>query len=214
MHDIMLDKGQIVAEVLLLLREGGIEKLSMRKLAARLNIRAPTLYWYFPDRSSILRAVIRTLQRESFARNPESDIWQEWLRGLALSFWQNNCETPYVNLLLQSAELNDESVVRDRAGSSAQSLPRATGDKGATGAFLRDRRGRRRPCRGSYTGRHVRRPRLPARRAALAGPYRGRRAASPAGQALGQRRSAWVSWGSSPAFAASIGWRVVVVRPA
>ena len=112
MDDIKLDKRQIVAEALLLLREEGIEKLSMRKLAARMNIRAPTLYWYFPDKSSILRAVIRTLQRESFARIPECDTWQAWLRAMALSFWQNNCETPYVNLLLQSAELNDESVVR------------------------------------------------------------------------------------------------------
>jgi TetR/AcrR family tetracycline transcriptional repressor len=112
MEDIKLDKRQIAAEALLLLREEGIEKLSMRKLAARLNIRAPTLYWYFPDRSSILREVIRTLQREAMARIPESATWQEWMRGLALSFWRNNCETPYVNLLLQSAELNDESVAR------------------------------------------------------------------------------------------------------
>lgn len=111
MDDEKLDKPQIVREALSLLREDGIDKLSMRKLAARLGIRAPTLYWYFPDRSSILRDVIKALMAESIERVPGCQTWQEWMRNFGLSLWKTNQDAPYVALLLQSAELNDASVV-------------------------------------------------------------------------------------------------------
>lgn len=111
MDETKLDKRQIVCEALLLLREDGIEKLSMRKLAARLGIRAPTLYWYFPDRAAILRQVINELLEEAVDRVPMCATWQEWLREFGRSLWQTNCEAPYATLLLQSAELNDATVV-------------------------------------------------------------------------------------------------------
>lgn len=106
-----LDKDQIVAEARKLLLEDGIEKLSMRKLAARLGIRAPTLYWYFPDRSSILRQMITELLREALSGVPQCDNWQDWLYEFGLSIWRTNRDAPFAPLLLQSAELNDETVI-------------------------------------------------------------------------------------------------------
>lgn len=111
MEETKLDKNQIIQAALALLREEGIEKLSMRKLGARLAIRAPTLYWYFPDRSSILREVIKTLFRQAYDSVPASPSWQQWLKGLGMALWEINRQTPYAMLLLQSAELNDETVV-------------------------------------------------------------------------------------------------------
>jgi len=111
MEERKLDKKQIVQAALALLQEEGIEKLSMRKLAARLAIRAPTLYWYFPDRSSILREVIKSLILDMIERTPPRASWQDWLRAFGTAIWETNRNTPYAMLLLQSAELNDRSVV-------------------------------------------------------------------------------------------------------
>lgn len=111
MEENKLDKKQIVEAALALLHEEGIEKLSMRKLAARLAIRAPTLYWYFPDRASILREVIKSLIVDIAERTPQCGTWQGWLKAFGMTLWETNQNTPYAMLLLQSAELNDESVV-------------------------------------------------------------------------------------------------------
>ncbi|MER6579959.1 TetR/AcrR family transcriptional regulator [Nonomuraea sp. NPDC001023] len=45
--------GQIVAAARELVEEGGAEALTMRALAARLGIRAPSLYKHFPDKSAV-----------------------------------------------------------------------------------------------------------------------------------------------------------------
>lgn len=134
MDPIKLDKRQIVREALLLLREDGIEKLSMRKLAARLHIRAPTLYWYFPDRAAILRQVINELLEEAVGRVPACATWQDWLMKFGQSLWRTNCEAPYATLLLQSAELNDATVINV----AVKTLREKAGEFGANEAiFLR-----------------------------------------------------------------------------
>ncbi|MFF4195346.1 TetR/AcrR family transcriptional regulator [Nonomuraea sp. NPDC001831] len=45
--------GQIVAAARELVEAGGAEALTMRALAARLGIRAPSLYKHFPDKSAV-----------------------------------------------------------------------------------------------------------------------------------------------------------------
>src|SRR6266540_7463410 len=41
-----LDKDRIVAEAVALLDEGGLDGVTLRKLAQRLGVQAPTLYWH------------------------------------------------------------------------------------------------------------------------------------------------------------------------
>lgn len=110
MEEPKLDRTQIVHTALQMMQEDGIESFSMRKLAARLSIRAPTLYWYFPDRSSIVREVIKTLLSETVARVVETSKWQEWLRSFGEELWRTNRGSPYVSMLLQSAEFNDQEI--------------------------------------------------------------------------------------------------------
>lgn len=110
MEDTKLDRDQIMRTALQVMQSDGIDGLSMRKLAARLNVRAPTLYWYFPDRASILRSVIKTLFAEAIHRVPDSDSWQIWLQRFGEELWQTNRQTPLVTMLLQSAEFNDEEI--------------------------------------------------------------------------------------------------------
>lgn len=110
MEENKLDRLQIVETALDIMRTDGIDALSMRKLAARLNIRAPTLYWYFPDRSSILRAVIKVVLLETIESMEPADSWQQWFVSFGDHLWKTNSETPFVTMLLQSAELNNDEI--------------------------------------------------------------------------------------------------------
>lgn len=52
-----IDRDRIVGEALLLLNEVGIDKLTTRKLAERLGVQQPALYWHFRNKSALLDAV-------------------------------------------------------------------------------------------------------------------------------------------------------------
>jgi len=52
-----MDRGRIVDEALLLLNEVGIDKLTTRKLAERLGVQQPALYWHFKNKSALLDAL-------------------------------------------------------------------------------------------------------------------------------------------------------------
>lgn len=52
-----IDRDRIVDEAMLLLNEVGIDKLSTRKLAERLGVQQPALYWHFKNKSALLDAV-------------------------------------------------------------------------------------------------------------------------------------------------------------
>ena len=49
---------QIVAAAREILEDEGLEELTMRRIAERLGIRAPSLYKHFPDKASLEAAVI------------------------------------------------------------------------------------------------------------------------------------------------------------
>ncbi|MDQ1194654.1 TetR/AcrR family transcriptional regulator C-terminal domain-containing protein [Agrobacterium sp. SORGH_AS 787] len=52
-----IGRERIVDEALLLLNEVGIDKLSTRKLAERLGVQQPALYWHFRNKSELLDAI-------------------------------------------------------------------------------------------------------------------------------------------------------------
>ncbi|KRA42556.1 TetR/AcrR family transcriptional regulator C-terminal domain-containing protein [Devosia sp. Root635] len=52
-----IDRDRIVDEALALLNAVGIDKLTTRKLAERLGVQQPALYWHFKDKSALLDAV-------------------------------------------------------------------------------------------------------------------------------------------------------------
>ncbi|MFI9594002.1 TetR/AcrR family transcriptional regulator [Nonomuraea sp. NPDC052265] len=58
MADLSPRAGQIVAAARELVEAGGAEALTMRALAARLGIRAPSLYKHFPDKSAVEAGLI------------------------------------------------------------------------------------------------------------------------------------------------------------
>lgn len=52
-----IHRERIIDEALLLLNEVGIDKLSTRKLAERLGVQQPALYWHFRNKSELLDAL-------------------------------------------------------------------------------------------------------------------------------------------------------------
>ena len=81
-----LDKRQIVTEALALLDTDGLEGVTLRKLAARLGVQQPTLYWYLPNKAALITAIADAILEDEFPHmtppEPE-DQWQDWLTGLA-----------------------------------------------------------------------------------------------------------------------------------
>ncbi|MFE7755868.1 TetR/AcrR family transcriptional regulator [Streptomyces sp. NPDC057429] len=56
---------QIIAAARALLEEEGAEALTMRRLADRVGVKAPTLYKHFPDKSSVVTALAGEMLRET-----------------------------------------------------------------------------------------------------------------------------------------------------
>jgi len=77
---------RIVAVALELLDEGGLDGLTLRRLAERLGIRAPTLYWHVRDKRELLDLLAGAILEEALAawREPQpGQPWWDWLTARA-----------------------------------------------------------------------------------------------------------------------------------
>ncbi|WP_442637286.1 TetR/AcrR family transcriptional regulator [Rossellomorea marisflavi] len=66
-----------------LLEEGGIEKFSMRKLAVRLGIQAPSLYWYFKSKQDLYQRLVNQISKKIVEEYDEDGDWKSQLTELA-----------------------------------------------------------------------------------------------------------------------------------
>lgn len=81
---IPLDRDRIVRVALELLDEVGLDDLSMRRLAERLNVTAASLYWYVHDKSELLALLADAISAEIAFPDPRSS-WRSALESSALS---------------------------------------------------------------------------------------------------------------------------------
>ena len=75
---------EIIAASLELLKSGGLNELSLRDIAKKLNIKAPALYWYFKSKSELVDHMAeKILSKEFEGAKPraEGELWQDWLAG-------------------------------------------------------------------------------------------------------------------------------------
>lgn len=79
--EISLDKQAVLAAAFDLLQAEGIEALTMRKLAARLSVQAPALYWHVGDKAQLLGWMANLIYAEARAAAPLSADWRAWLLG-------------------------------------------------------------------------------------------------------------------------------------
>ncbi len=81
-----LDRQQVVAEAVALLDAEGLDGVTTRKLATRLGVRSPTLYWHVPNKAALVTAIADAILADLVGRmSPPTpdEPWQDWLTGLA-----------------------------------------------------------------------------------------------------------------------------------
>ncbi|MCW2388463.1 TetR/AcrR family tetracycline transcriptional repressor [Sphingobium sp. B11D3B] len=62
------------------LEADGLDALSMRKLAARLNVQAPAIYWHVKDKAELLGLMARRIHGRAYADVTHAEDWRDWLR--------------------------------------------------------------------------------------------------------------------------------------
>ncbi|MFE7314005.1 TetR/AcrR family transcriptional regulator C-terminal domain-containing protein [Streptomyces sp. NPDC057555] len=83
-----INRAAVVAEALDLLDEVGLDAVSTRRLAKRLGVEQPALYWYFRTKKDLLAAMAEAaMAPHATAPLPEpGDDWQEWFLDNTHSF--------------------------------------------------------------------------------------------------------------------------------
>jgi TetR/AcrR family tetracycline transcriptional repressor len=66
-----LDREQVLRGAMRLLDDEGLDALSLRTLAGRLGVRAPTLYWHVRNKAELLDALADAIMDEAIASVPE-----------------------------------------------------------------------------------------------------------------------------------------------
>lgn len=75
-----MDREAIVGAALDLLDEAGLDGLTVRRLAERLQVKNPALYWHFPSKRALLDEMAQLLQaRQDFGPPRGGESWQQWL---------------------------------------------------------------------------------------------------------------------------------------
>jgi TetR/AcrR family transcriptional regulator, tetracycline repressor protein len=83
---VALDRERIVTEAVALLDADGLGGVTLRKLAQRLGVQAPTLYWHIPNKAALVTAIAEAILEQQFPdlTPPEaSERWQDWLTSVA-----------------------------------------------------------------------------------------------------------------------------------
>jgi len=74
-----LDRQQITAVALELLKTGGVKELSTRRLAEKLGIKSASLYHHFRDKQQLLDYVSAAMIEPAWRPPHDGECWQDWL---------------------------------------------------------------------------------------------------------------------------------------
>ena len=81
-----LQRSQIVATALQLLNQDGLDGVTVRKVAAHLNVHVGGLYWHVKNKQDLLDEMANTILSEEFATLQLSEpgqAWTDWLVEIA-----------------------------------------------------------------------------------------------------------------------------------
>lgn len=108
-----LSRDSIIDEGIRLLGDEGLDGVSLRKLAARLGVRAPSLYWHVPDKNALLGAMMERIFHDCVQAIPARTHWQDWMREFGASLWRAQMETRDFGRLFTTSPMTDEQVGRN-----------------------------------------------------------------------------------------------------
>ena len=103
-----LTKTQITHEAIALLHEEGLKQVTLRNLAERLSVKAPSLFWYIKNKDELLALVDEAIFRQCVESIPTCKTWQDWLYQYALALWQAQCKAPDIPQLITQVNLSKE----------------------------------------------------------------------------------------------------------
>lgn len=84
-----LTKQTVARAALELLDEVGLDGLTLRKLAAKLNVQAPALYWHFANKQALLDEMATTMLADNvrtMAPPPDEQDWAAWAHMYGSSY--------------------------------------------------------------------------------------------------------------------------------
>ncbi|MET9734212.1 TetR/AcrR family transcriptional regulator [Streptomyces sp. NPDC006458] len=102
-----LDRGRITGTTVRLLDAEGLERFSMRRLAAELSVTAMSVYWYVDTKDDLLELALDSAYGELPLPDPEGgEDWREQLRALARRYralllrhpWMSPLSGRYLNV--------------------------------------------------------------------------------------------------------------------
>ena len=104
-----LSREQIVNEAIALLHEQGLKQVTLRNLADRLDMKAPSLFWYFRNKDELLALIDAEIFRQCVEAIPSCATWQTWLHHYGLSLWEAQCKAPDIPNLITQVNLSRET---------------------------------------------------------------------------------------------------------
>jgi TetR/AcrR family tetracycline transcriptional repressor len=84
-----LDQELVICSALRLLDDTGLEGLTLRRLAAELDVQAPALYWHFASKQDLLDHMADALTRpwmQDIRAASAGRRWEDWLAGAARAY--------------------------------------------------------------------------------------------------------------------------------
>jgi len=95
-----------------LLGEDGIEKFSMRRLADRLGIQAPSLYWYFKSKQNLYQRLANQVSKTILEEFHSGGDWKEQMTGLAVTVRSVLCRYPCSTQLMMLTLPLEPDIIR------------------------------------------------------------------------------------------------------
>jgi TetR/AcrR family transcriptional regulator, tetracycline repressor protein len=108
----VLTEDEIVDAALNVIRNEGLEALSMRRLSRELGRSAMAAYWYVEDKQQLMNLVAKKMLAEVPLPDPESGTWEEQLREVVAAIDAKLREHPGIaEILLQRMLSTDRRLM-------------------------------------------------------------------------------------------------------
>ncbi|WP_336981897.1 TetR family transcriptional regulator [Altererythrobacter fulvus] len=123
-----LNREMIVREAIALLNDGGLEAVSLRKIAERLDARAPSLARHVGDKAHLLALLSAAIFGQALESIPPGLSGDTWLEAFGHALRRKQSETRDVAALLSTVEPDD--TVQDGIGAQLRRLMSEAGLEG------------------------------------------------------------------------------------
>jgi AcrR family transcriptional regulator len=120
---------EIVAEARLLLDEEGADGLSMRRLADRLGMRAPSIYKHVPDKQALENAIISATFEEQAAAFEAALADPDPIGAFARAYRDFARRHPHLYRLMTERPLDRDRLVPGSEESAVRPIVEAFGDR-------------------------------------------------------------------------------------